>query len=151
MKEDEAHMMKNDAVRRSRGWAVALAVVLAIVHPGCGSDSTGPNNQTVTDTRTVPVLGFSFLAFTAQRNGTVDVDVNWGNAGNDIDIYATTGSCPDLDTLFNGGCQVFASSESATAKPERISFGVSNGSAYKVFAFNLGPSSDNVTITVTIH
>ena len=141
-------MMKNDAVRRSRLCALALAVALAVIHPGCGNDSSnGP--ETFTESSPVSVLGFFALTFTAQRNGTVEVDVNWNSSGNDIDVYATAGTCANMEAVLAGSCNVVAFSDSGTAKPERISFSATTGQNYRVFAFNLGPGSDTVTIRLT--
>ena len=146
-------MTKNDAVRRSSPWALAVMVALAIVHPGCGGDSgTGSNSNTFTSTvNNVTVLNAAVFSFTATRNSTADVEVNWNNGSNDIDIYATGANCPDFDTLFNGGCQVIVSEESGTLKPERFSFGVSSGGSYKVWAFNLGPGTESITGRITVN
>ena len=143
--------MKSDVVRRSSRWAMALMVALAIVHPGCGgNNSSGPSGtETFTDSRTIAVLDAFGLVFTAQRNGTVDANVNWNSSGNDIDIYATAGNCASFDVVLNGGCNVIAFSESGTAKPETLTFSASNGTTYRVWAFNLGPGSDTVTIRLT--
>jgi hypothetical protein len=145
--------MKNDAVRRSSPWALAVMVALAVFHPGCGGDSgSGPSGSTtISNTQNnVGVLESSFFLFTSSRNGTADVEVNWNNAGNDIDIFATGGNCPDINAVLDGGCQILASDASATAKPERFSFSVSNGGSYKVFALNFGPGSESITIRVTV-
>ena len=140
-------MMKSDAVRRSSRWATAVMVALAIVHPGCGKNNNGP--ETFSDSRNLAVLDAFGLVFTAQRNGTVDATVNWNNSGNDIDIYATAGSCASFNAVLAGSCNVIALSESATAKPETLTFAASNGTVYTVWAFNLGPGSDTVTILLT--
>jgi hypothetical protein len=144
-------MMKNDAVCRSRRFSLALAVALAMVLPGCGggNDNTGNGTETFTDSRTLAVLESFGLVFTAQRNGTVDVNVNWNSSSNDIDVYATSGACASFDVLLAGGCNVVAFSESGTAKPEQLTFAVSNGQTYRIFAFNLGPGSDTVNIRLT--
>jgi hypothetical protein len=144
-------MMKSDAIRRSSRWGLALMVALAVVHPGCGGNNTSGSDDTITDTQTMGVLGFFPLPFTAQRNGTVNANVNWNSSGNDVDIYATLGTCANLDVLINGGCNVIAFSESATAKPETLTFSVSNGNLYSLVAVNLGPGSDTVTIRLTAH
>jgi hypothetical protein len=141
-------MMKSDAVRRSRRWALVLAAALAIVHPGCGSNNNN-DGETFSDSRNLGVLDSFGLVFTAQRNGTVDANVNWNSSNNDIDIYATSGTCANIDVLLAGGCNVITFSESATAKPETLTFGVSNGTIYTVFARNIGPGSDTVTIRLT--
>jgi len=138
-------MMKRDAVRRTSRWAVGLMTALALGLPGCGGDSDN-GSDTFTDSRNLAVLEAFGLIFTAQRNGTVDVNVNWNNGGNDIDIYVTAGNCPNIDSLLNGNCNVIAFSESATAKPETLTFGATNGQLYTTWALNLGPSSDTVTI-----
>jgi hypothetical protein len=144
-------MMKSDAVRRSSRWAMAFLAALAIVLPGCGGNNTsGPNGtETFTDSRTLAVLDAFGIVFTAQRNGTVDANVNWNSSGNDIDIYATAGNCSGIDAVLNGNCNVIAFSESGSAKPETLSFGASNGTTYRVWALNLGPGSDTVTIRLT--
>ena len=141
-------MITNDRVRRSRRWAVGLAVALAIVHPGCGGNNDN-EPETFTNSATLGVLGTFQLQFTAQRNGTVDANVNWNDANNDVDIYATAGPCPDFDTILAGGCSVIALSESSTAKPERLNFNVTSNTVYAVWAINLGPGTENVTITLT--
>jgi hypothetical protein len=144
-------MMKSDAVRRSSRWALAVVAVLAVVLPGCGNDnSSGPNGtETFTDSRTIAVLDAFGIVFTAQRNGTVDANVNWNSSGNDIDIYATAGNCSSFNDVLAGNCNVIAFSESGTAKPETLTFSASNGTTYRVWAFNLGPGSDTVTIRLT--
>ena len=146
-------MMKNDAVRRSSPWGLAVMVALAVVHPGCGGDSgTGPSGST-TQTSTVnnvAVLDGAVFSFTAPRNGTTDVEVNWNNGNNDIDIFATGGSCPNLDSVVNGACPILAIEESSTLKPERFSFGVSNGGSYKVWARNYGPGVESITFRITV-
>ena len=142
-------MIKRDAVGRGRSWAMAALVALAVVLPGCSGDNNDNDPEVFTDTQTVSVLDASGVAFTAQRNGTVDVNVNWNNASNDIDIYVTTGNCPNRDSLISGLCNVIAFSESASAKPEVLTFAASNGTAYRVWALNLGPSTETITIRLT--
>lgn len=140
--------MIKDSVRRGRRWALGLAAALAIVHPGCGgSNDNGP--ETFTDSAALGVLGTFQLQFTAQRNGSVDANVNWNDSNNDVDIYATAGTCPNFDALLAENCDVIALSESGSAKPERLTFNATNGTVYTVWALNLGPGSDTVTITLT--
>lgn len=141
-------MMKSDAVRRSRR-ALAVLVALAALLPACGGNNSTNPDDTFTDSRNLAVLDAFGVVFTAQRNGTVDANVNWNSGGNDIDIYATAGNCASFDVLLSGGCNVIAFSESATAKPETLTFGASNGTTYRVWAFNIGPGSDTVTIRLT--
>jgi len=143
-------MITNDSVRRGRRCALGLALALAIVHPGCGGNNDD-DPETFSDTATIGVLGTFQLGFTAQRNGAVDANVNWNDGNNDIDIYATAGACPNFDVLLAGGCSVIASSESSSAKPERINFNISDNTVYTVWALNLGPGTETVTITLTAH
>jgi hypothetical protein len=142
-------MNTKESVRRGRRWAVGLAAALAIVHPGCGNDNNDNGPETFTDSATLGVLGAFTLQFTAQRNGTVDANVNWNDGNNDVDIYATVNTCPSFDALLAGNCSIIASSESSSDKPERLTFNVTNGTIYNVWAFNLGPGTDTVTITLT--
>ena len=141
-------MITIDSVRRGRGWALGLAVALAVVHPGCGGNNDN-EPETFSDSATLGVLGTFQLQFTAQRDGNVDANVNWNDSNNDIDIYATAGPCPSFDVLLQGGCSVVTLSESSSAKPERINFNVSDNTVYAVWALNLGPGTDTVTITLT--
>ncbi len=141
-------MIEKEPVRRKRGWAAAVALALAIVHPGCGGNND-PAPETFEDSETLSVLEPFGLVFTAQRNGTVDANVNWTDNNNDIDIYATAGTCASFDVLLAGNCNVITLSESGTAKPETLSFSVTNGTFYTVWALNLGPGTDTVTIRLT--
>jgi len=141
-------MIEKKRVRRRGGWAVGVALALAIVHPGCGgNDDNSP--ETFQQSQTLSVLQPFGLVFTAQRNGTVDANVNWNDNSNDIDIYATAGTCASFDVLLAGNCNVITLSESGSAKPETLSFGVTNGTIYTVWALNLGPGTDTVTIRLT--
>ena len=141
-------MIEKERVRRGAGWAVGVAVALAIVHPGCGGNNdNGP--ETFEDSATLGVLDAFRLDFTAQRNGTVAANVNWNDGNNDIDIYATAGTCATFDVLLAGNCNVITLSDSESAKPETLSFNVTNGTAYTVWAWNLGPGTDTVTIHLT--
>jgi hypothetical protein len=138
------------ALRPGGRWAALLAAALAAVHAGCGGSDTTGTNETFAQTRTLQV-GQSFgLVFGAQRDGTVEVNVGWSTGANDIQVYATEGACASFDLLRAGGCTVVASSESPTAKPETITFSSSSGTTYTVFAVNLGPGADNVTIQIIL-
>jgi len=141
-------MIEKGRVRRRGGWAVGVAVALAIVHPGCGGNNDN-SPETFQQSQTLSVLQPFGLVFTAQRNGTVDANVNWNDNNNDIDIYATAGTCASFDVLLAGNCNVITLSESGSAKPETLSFGVTNGTIYTVWALNLGPGTDTVTIRLT--
>lgn len=138
-------------LRLSHRSGVSLAAALAILHVCCGNNTTTGASETFAQTRTLPVLESFGVAFTAQRNGIVDVNADWSSGANDIQVYAASGSCASVDVLRSGGCNVVAFSESATAKPETITFSALNGTAYTVFALNLGPGSDTVTIQLIAH
>ena len=138
-------MTKNRGLRLGGRWGLPLALGLAVLHVCCGSDTTG-QNETFSQTRALPVQESFGVAFAAQRNGTVDVNVDWTTAANDVQVYATEGSCASLANLQSGGCDVIALSESPTAKPETITFSALKGTTYTVFALNLGPGTDTVTI-----
>jgi hypothetical protein len=142
-------MIEKEPVRRKGGWAVAVAMALAMFHPGCGGNNNDNGPETFEQSQSLNVLGAFGLVFTAQRNGTVDANVNWNDNNNDIDIYATAGSCPSFDALLAGNCNVITLSESGSAKPETLSFSVTNGTIYTVWALNLGPGTETVTIRLT--
>ncbi len=139
-------MTNSRPLRFSGRRAVLLAVALAIVHVCCGNSNTTGPDETFSQTRTLPVLESFGVAFAAQRNGTVEVNVDWSRAANDIQVYAAADTCATFDVLRSGGCNVVAFSESPTAKPETLTFSALQGTRYTVFAVNLGPGSDTVTI-----
>jgi hypothetical protein len=145
-------MTNSRALRFSNRRTVVLAAALAIVQVHCGNNNNpnGPS-ESFTQTRTLPPLESFGVAFTAQRNGTVDANVDWGGTNNDIQVYAASGSCASIDALRAGGCNVIAFSESATAKPETITFAAVKGTTYTVFALNQGPGTDIVTIQLVAH
>jgi len=143
-------MMKNDVVRRRRGWAVGLALGLAILLPACGGDGNGNGgSETFTDTENLDVLEDGRMNFTSPRNGTADATINWNDSDNDIDVFVTRGTCTNFDDVLNLDCDVIDASDS-TSKPETLSFGVSNGTLYTVWVFNIGPGDDTVTTRVTV-
>ena len=145
-------MIKNDRIGRSNLRALAVAMALAVLLPACsddnGTDGNGP--QTIDDSRSVPVGAASFITFTPTRNLTAEAEVQWTSSTNDVDVYATSGNCASLDALIALNCNVVAFSESATAKPERITFAGNNATQYKVWALNLGPNTETVIIRVTL-
>jgi hypothetical protein len=51
----------------------------------------------------------------------MDATLEWGNAGSQVDFYATDGRCPGFTQLLAGACTVLARSE-GSAKPKRITF-----------------------------
>lgn len=143
--------MHGERLRRGRRPALALMVGLAVAHAGCG-DTNGPDPaETFVNSRSVPAQDAFGVAFTAQRNGAVDAAVDWTTAANNVDVYATAGDCAGIAAVLAGGCNVIASSESETAKPEAITFSAANGTTYRVWAYNRGPATDTLTIRLTTH
>ena len=142
-------MTSSRAHRRGRR-AILPAVALAVVQVCCGGSDDLATDETFSQTRTLQPLQSFGLVFGAQTDGTVEVNVGWTSAANDIQVYAASGSCASFELLRTGACNVVAFSESPTAKPETITFTQTSGTTYAVFAMNQGPGSDNVTIQLII-
>lgn len=131
-----------------------LAGVLGALLPACGSNGTGPDD----DTQVLPPQNFSMGVGQAQF---ADVDVfetvdfeaqaDWGSASNDLDIYITSTSCVNVNAqqLLAGVCAVFARAVSTNTKPERAVFTANTG-RYRVWVANFGPGSESGTLRVTL-
>jgi hypothetical protein len=148
-------------MRRLVPCAVAAAAMLA---GGCGGGSTPQGNTPVTTppqaTRSVLFSGaaFSLRPGTATYknidlppNGTLDTVVDWAGA-NDINVYVTDNACAGFQELRAGGCPVIVQSESATARPERLTWSTTTaaGKIWTVWIYNNGTSMENGTMEVGI-
>lgn len=129
--------------------AILLLAGLAVVLPSCGGGGDNNPSRTVIGTRSFALgvleAGSVDVTITGSGTGTLDASANWGSAANDIDIYVTSTSCTDI---FFGGCSIQAQANSSTAKPERLTLGVSGGSVYRIWVANFGPGSDSGQLEV---
>jgi hypothetical protein len=77
----------------------------------------------------------------------VDSTVEWTYATNDVDLYVTNTSCT-VEMLLAEACPYTAKADSATAKPERVSFTVSAAGSYRFWIVNFGPGAESGTFEV---
>ena len=151
--------------RRPRAVAAALALVLVL--PGCGGGGNsggGGNGPTTPAAPPAPVRtligNFNFTVsgvpeanraglardfflqqLTLNESGSLELIADWTFASNDIDIVLFSGNCtPAL--LTSTGCSVVDATTSVSAKPERLTRSVSAGS-YTIGITNFGNSNES--------
>ena len=91
-------MMTNDAVRRNRRersasrsrWPSSIRAAAATTTGRRPSRTARPLERA----RDLPAS-----CSPPRRDGTVDANVNWNDGNNDVDIYATAGTCANFDVL----------------------------------------------------
>jgi hypothetical protein len=140
--------------------SLAAALATASVLPGCGGGGSsggvtapsGGGRQIVTQSNWTLVPGAwqsgdVSITGASSTKGTLDAVVEWTFATNDVDIYVTATACtPDMFVLQR--CAYAAKADSATTKPERVSFSVSGGDTYRVWVVNFGPTNESGTLEV---
>ena len=153
---------------RSRSWVFSLPFVTALVMvlPSCGGSSSSTPTPMPTPTPTpapvstvieqgsesgVEALLLLFVPFTTNATGTLDVTVDWTFASNDLDIFLARGTAPCSLEDFNAGrCPWVASSESFTAKPERMSASNAAAGAYTLYIANFGLTEESISWQVVL-
>jgi hypothetical protein len=139
------------------GFLIALAGWTAA---GCGDGNGG--NTTPSPVRRVIAQGsfsvedfftgivqgctnFEFVPFTTSQTGTADVTVQWNSPSNDMDVAVARGTCNcgNIDD-----CDEVSSSDSATAKPERLSISNLGAGSYTLVIINWGEQNDQGTYEV---
>lgn len=147
------------AARRVAGfWRMAPALLAVAALGACGKNTTGPSGptRTVIGTQSGTMQPFAAGAHPVQAgaSGTIDVTVDWGNAGNDFDIFVTSNSCTtnslaDLEAGL-GACSHITSAQSTNLKPERVTWAGTGGTTYRVWVANFGLSADSYTVTAGV-
>jgi hypothetical protein len=89
-----------------------------------------------------PMVLFIVGDFTTTAVGRLDVTVNWTFSTNNVDVYVTRGACT-VDGLNAGTCTLAVSSESTTAKPERLLVTGLAAGTYTLLIGNRGPEVDS--------
>ena len=149
-------------MRVSKCVALALvSLILTLALPGCGGSGGG---GVVTPSRTpvrsvisqrgwqLDVLEYLMLDVSITGSGgtaTVDATAEWTFATNDVDIYVTNTSCT-VEMLVLDACPYVAKADSATTKPERVSFSVSAATSYRFWIVNFGPTRESGTLEVAL-
>lgn len=78
---------------------------------------------------------------------TIDATVEWTYASNDVDLYVTNTSCT-IEMLSAGSCAYTAHADSATAKPEKLTFTVTTAGSHRFWIVNFGPNAESGTLEV---
>lgn len=142
------------AFRRRRKRPILAAAVLApaLLAPGCKVTDPDPEQTVIADrewTLEPLTLLVGDLDITGVGEGRVDATVEWTLASNDVDLYVTAQAC--TAEMFNrGSCAFRAQADSATAKPERLTFTVSGGDRYKFWIVNVGPQRESGTLRMIL-
>lgn len=138
------------------------AFASALLNPGCGGGSggggeavvgpTGPSRSTITE------QGWALdvfdavtydISITGTGGATVEATAEWTFASDDVDIYVTATTC--TPTMFAGElCAYKTKADSATSKPERVSFPVSPGDNYRFWVVNFGPQRESGTFQAVL-
>ncbi len=147
--------------RRSLGRVVLGGSLIMSLSCGGGGGTSGPTPGASTPASQVrTVLGSSSFTLRAGSAtfksidnppvGTMDATLEWSNAGNRVDFYATDGRCPGFVELQAGHCTVLARAE-GSAKPKRLSFGNSAANAvYNFWIYNAGTSEESGAMEVAV-
>ena len=147
--------------RNTFGRAVVSGLMIATLTT-CGGG--GPSTPTASPSAPVQqvrtVLGnadftlragsATFKAYDNPPIGMMDVTVDWGNAANRIDVYATDGRCPGFPNLQAGQCTVLARAEGVT-KPKRLTFSNTTANAvYNFWIYNAGTTTESGALELGI-
>lgn len=135
---------------KNLGGFVTLIFSLA----ACGSDGgmSPTANETRVSRQSVDARqGAAAASFLMGGGGTIEVSADWTIAGNNVDVYLTSGECRDVPSVLTAlSCDVKARAEGETARPERLTFPGAAGTSYQVFVLNRGGKRDTVTVTLTV-
>ena len=124
--------------------------------PRVVSEGAFPIDTIITALTTGDICDFlEFIPFSTGSTGTIEAIVDWTSAANDLDIVITRGQCTcaqlqqavsfdDLDAV----CPTVAESESATAKPERVSARGQPAGSYTLLVANLGETRESCSFQV---
>ncbi len=142
-------------------------VVLAAGSAGCGSSSSSPiaptpsSQQTpgppggVQTTHTVPaasngVDGFHRSDVTMSRSGTATVMLRWPDADFSLQLYVTTGACPDTASLVAGTCTILGKTRPGDL-PGMVTSPVTGGDLNTIWVLNSDPFPQDFAVVVAIH
>jgi hypothetical protein len=87
--------------------------------------------------------------FTTTLTGTLLATVDWTFATNDVDVFIARGDCTP-QTFLQGGCNIGAFSDSATAKPERVTLAGAPAGTYTLLVANAGARDESLSWQVVL-
>lgn len=133
--------------------------MLALAVPSCGgggpntiTGGSGQPKRSVVDERSWALEPLETLAVDITITGgfggsaTLDAAVEWTFASDDVDLYVTATACT-VEMFGTERCAYKAKADGATTKPERVSFGVSDGGTYRFWIVNFGPQAESGTFS----
>jgi hypothetical protein len=139
---------------------LSLAIALAALLPGCGSDTvtTPPAPPTPPPPVTTVIgegsynglepEGAAVASFPTNQAGDLEIVLDWTLAENDLDALLMRGECT-LEQLIALQCDVVAIADGAD-KPER--FGIPNAPAgtYTFYVINLGATTESFSFQILL-
>ena len=115
------------------------------------SPTARPTTRTVLATLsfTLPPGSATFNSLDGIGPGTVDAQVDWGSAANDINLYATDLACPGFVELRAGQCRVLAQAVTS-AKPERLTFVHAALGDFRIWVHNASANTETVQVEIGV-
>jgi hypothetical protein len=145
----------------ARSLALLSMVSLMAVLAGCGSDHgvvptpPPPSPSPVTDEiqqgsfSGLGVMELLSVPFHNPKAGRIDAIADWTLGSNDVDVYLVKAGCT-VDLFNSRQCAVLAFSESATAKPEKITASNAAVGDYQFLIGNVGPETESISFQILI-
>ena len=136
---------------------LSLVVILA-TSIGCGHQTspTAPSSppSPVPTPNTVPAatngeVGVYRSGFTPSHSGTATVTLRWPNADFSLQLYMTSGVCPDTTSLVTGGCTILGSTRQGSL-PGVVTSPVTGGDRYTIWVLNPDPAPQGFSVDVNI-
>lgn len=145
--------------RRAGLGILATALILGLA--GCGgNDVTSPPPPTPPPTPPPPeVVSNGHISldpmylyvgtFSTDKAGALEATVQWTLETDDVDVYLAQGNC-SFDQFVASQCNVVSFSESASAKPEKVTFGGAAAGTYTLLIGNRGPEYESISYQVVL-
>jgi hypothetical protein len=152
--------------------AALVTIVASIFVTGCGGDSDAPSSPTRVNTPaprlvqegsfTLPApeadgVYFALATMTDASSGKWEATVDWGNATNELWMWATNGACTveefsREDCPFDATCpcQFAVRSDVATPKPRVLTIPTAAAGPHSLIVVNLGPAEETASYRVTL-
>jgi hypothetical protein len=89
------------------------------------------------------------VQFNVDVVGRLDITVDWTFATNDIDLILFRGTCTE-EQLIADACTVLVIADSASAKPERLTFPNAAVGIYTLVAINFGPEDESASYQIVL-
>jgi hypothetical protein len=146
----------------------STAVLIAVILPtsiGCGQSPTAPDPITpapsasgppspVPAPNTVPAanngqIGVHRSDVTMSRSGTATVTLRWPDADFSLQLYVTSGVCPDTTSLVARQCTILGSTRPGSPSSV-VTSPVTGGDRYTIWVLNPDPAPQSFSVDVDI-